>query len=188
MKGQRLLMRLAAGALLSTLSACGALTNITLPGSEPQAVSPSVRESCYGAGDLPDFAGEDCLLDEWVAFALQAQRGNASWRESTLLQLEGNRHDRRLARAIVLSWGDESDWKLASDLYKADLPTAPSRLQPLLRQWLNGLEERRGLVAERDKNDGVRRKLSAENAQLTRKLEALTAIEESINSRRQSTP
>ena len=68
------------------------------------------------------------------------------------------------------------------------LEIAPSRLQPLLRQWLNGLEERRGLIAERDKNDGARRKLSAENAQLTKKLEALTAIEESINSRRQSTP
>ena len=88
MKGQRLLMRLAAGVLLSTLSACGALTNITMPGSEPEVVSPSVRESCYGAGDLPDFTGEDCLLDEWVAFALQAQRGNSGWRESTLLQLE----------------------------------------------------------------------------------------------------
>ncbi|MDO6787197.1 hypothetical protein Q4589_06310 [Cobetia marina] len=188
MKGQRLLTGITTGMLVSLLSACGALSNITLPGNEHVADTPSVQDSCHGAGDLPDFKEGNCLLDEWVAFALQAQRGNGQWRDSTLMQLEGNRHDRRLARAIVLSWGDESDWELASDLYKADLPTAPSRLQPLLRQWLNGLEERRGLIADRDKSEGVRRKLSAENAQLSKKLEALTAIEEAINSRRQTTP
>lgn len=188
MKGQRLLLSLTACVLLSTLSACGVLSRMTLPGTEAAAMSPGVEASCLGAGDLPDFAGEDCLLDEWVAFALQAQRGNGDWRRSTLVQLEGTRHDRRLARAILLSWGDESDWEHASDLFKADLPTAPSRLQPLLRQWLNGLEERRDLIDERDKSESARRKLSADNAQLSKKLEALTAIEESINSRRQSTP
>lgn len=188
MKGQRLLMGLTVFMLVSTLSACGALSNITLPGTESAAVSPDVKNSCLGAGGLPDFIEEDCLLDEWVAFSLQAQRGNSDWHRNTLEQLEGTRHDRRLARAVLLSWGDESDWKHASDLFKADLPTAPSRLQPLLRQWLNGLEERRDLIVERDKSDSARRKLSADNAQLSKKLEALTAIEESINSRRQSTP
>ncbi|SFT62791.1 hypothetical protein [Halomonas saccharevitans] len=147
--------------------------------------------SCTDA--LPDFDDDECLMPEWVAFGLASQRGDRAWREATLASLAGEAKQRRLSRAVLLSWGSEQQWDRASELYKADLASAPAELQPLLRYWLNELEGRRrlaGQLAER------RRALDAaaeENAALTEELEAmaekleqLTAIEQNINLRQQS--
>lgn len=135
--------------------------------------------------DVPSLAPSECLLEAWIDFSLAAQRGDAEWRAETLERLEGDSTEQRLARAVVLTWADESEWERASNLYKADLSLAPSRLQPLLRQWLNGLEARRALAAELDESEDSRRRLARERNSLAEKLDALTAIEKSINSRQQ---
>lgn len=160
----------------------------SLPGDAPP----------YGCGDIPRFADNVCLLDAWVTFGLDAQRGDSSWRRGQLEALEGEQPERKAARAVVLSWAGPGEWKRASDLYKATISEAPVRLQPLLQQWLNALEERRGLVARARPQaaaapaveDDAVQALKLENQALkqrlegvSRKLEALTDIEQTINSR-----
>lgn len=143
--------------------------------------------------DVPGFSDEACLLPDWVAFGLAAQRGDRTWREAMLTRLEGSATERRLARAVALSWGSERQWDQASELYKADLAAAPVALQPLLRYWLNELEGRRALAGRLESTRGEladteqrRAALEEENAALAEKLEALTAIEQSINLRQQT--
>ncbi len=150
----------------------------------PRDDGPSVATSdCLS--DVPSLLPSDCRLAAWVDFGLAAQRGDTEWREQMLARLDGETTQHRLTRAVVLSWADESRWERASDLFKADLSAAPSELQPLLRQWLNGLEARRALAAELDESKASRIRLSRERNSLAEKLDALTAIEESINSRQQ---
>lgn len=162
---------------VSLLAGCKAL-----PGNAGE--NPSVAASgCLG--EVPHLAPSECLLESWIDFNLAAQRGEAEWRESTLSRLEGDSTEQRLARAVVLSWSDDSEWEQASDLYKADLASAPSRLQPLLRQWLNSLEARRALAAALADSEASRVALAHERNSLAEKLDALTAIEQSINSRQQ---
>ncbi|MDX1465441.1 MAG: hypothetical protein R3215_07055 [Halomonas sp.] len=147
--------------------------------------------SCSDA--LPDFDDDQCLLPEWVAFGLASQRGGQAWREATLLRLEGEGKERRLARAVLLAWGSDQQWNRASELYKADLASAPRELQPLLRYWLNELEGRRRLadqLAEQrrafDAAEEEKAALSQELEAMAAKLEQLTAIEQNINLRQQS--
>ncbi|MFG6159159.1 hypothetical protein ACGTNG_10145 [Halomonas sp. 1390] len=148
--------------------------------------------SCTDA--LPDFDDDQCLLPEWVAFGLASQRGDRAWREGTLASLAGETKERRLARAVLLSWGGSGQqWNRASELYKADLASAPTELQPLLRYWLNELEGRRrlsGQLAEqRSANESIAEEkaaLSEEIEAMAEKLEQLTAIEQNINLRQQS--
>ncbi len=135
--------------------------------------------------EIPSLEASDCLLESWVDFGLAAQRGDAVWRENTLAELDGESADQRLARAVVLSWAERERWKDASELYKADLAAAPSPLQPLLRQWLNGLEGRRALLDEIAASKSARNRAVEERDTLAEKLDALTAIEQSINSRQQ---
>jgi len=135
--------------------------------------------------EIPSLETNSCLIESWIAFGLAAQRGDAVWRENTLAELEGNTARQRLARAVVLSWAERERWKDASELYKADLAAAPSELQPLLRQWLNGLEGRRALLDEIAASKSARNKAIQERDALAEKLDALTAIEQSINSRQQ---
>lgn len=142
---------------------------------------------------LPDFDDGECLLPEWVAFGLASQRGDRAWREATLLRLEGEDKVSRLTRAVLLSWGSEQQWNRASELYKADLASAPTELQPLLRYWLNELEGRRrlaGQLAERrqalEAVTAEKEALDEELEAMTEKLEQLTAIEQNINLRQQS--
>lgn len=152
-----------------------------------------VVESGDCQADVPGFADGACLLPEWMAFGLASQRGDREWREAMLTRLEGSAAERRLARAVTLAWGSERQWDEASELYKADLAEAPPALQPLLRYWLNELEGRRALAgrlesarAELDGAEQRRAELEEENAALAEKLEALTAIEQSINLRQQT--
>ncbi|MEQ6889259.1 hypothetical protein ABE957_11290 [Halomonas sp. CS7] len=147
--------------------------------------------SCTDA--VPDFDDVECLLPEWVAFGLAAQRGDRAWREATLMRLEGEAKERRLARAVLLSWGSEQQWNQASELYKADLASAPTELQPLLRYWLNELEGRRRLAGQLAEQRRAHEAAVEEKAALTEELEAmaekleqLTAIEQNINLRQQS--
>lgn len=143
--------------------------------------------------EIPDFGDEGCLLPDWVAFGLTSQRGNRAWREAMLARLAGSASERRLARAVTLAWGSEHQWDQAADLFKADLVAAPAELQPLLRYWLNELEGRRAMAGRlenvREELAGTERRLAAleeENTALAEKLEALTAIEQSINLRQQT--
>jgi len=151
----------------------------------------------HGCGDVPTFADNVCLLDSWVAFGLEAQRGDAAWRQQVLSEIGASRAEQKAARAVVLSWDGPSEWRQASNLYKATISTAPARLQPLLQQWLNGLEERRELYAQQGaggsrqggNNDDTQalkrenRKLKQQLEEMSDKLDALTDIERTINSR-----
>lgn len=151
----------------------------------PAAVSPPAsRSDCYA--EVPDFAERNCLLHDWVAFGLAAQRGDQNWREAMLTRLEGNDPQRRLARAAALTWGSQRQWDQASELFKADLHAAPVELQPLLRYWLNEVERRRALAGRVASTQAERDALEAKNAALVEKLEALTAIEQNINLRQQT--
>ncbi|QFU00515.1 hypothetical protein FIU83_02535 [Halomonas sp. THAF5a] len=179
------------------------LTTLWLTGCQylPEALAPDARVAmpnppkgalaCTDA--LPDFDDHDCLLPEWVAFGLTSQRGDRAWREATLLRLDGEDKESRLARAVLLAWGSEPQWDRASELFKADLASAPTELQPLLRYWLNELEGRRRLAdqlaEQRRAAEAVAQEkeaLGQELEAMAEKLEQLTAIEQNINLRQQS--
>lgn len=150
-----------------------------------------------GCGEVPTFVDNVCLLDSWVGFGLEAQRGDDAWRQQAVDRLYGDRPDQKAARAVVLSWDGPGEWREASNLYKASIGEAPPRLQPLLQQWLNELEERRDLYSQRatgrsQPSPGARnaQALKQENEQLKQqlkemsdKMDALTDIERTINSR-----
>ncbi|MBB3141126.1 hypothetical protein [Halomonas organivorans] len=159
---------------------------VQLPGQEPR--EPVVQETDVGAcfSEIPDFDEPSCMFEDWVAFGLASQRGDRAWRDAMLLRLEGKDTDRRLARAVVLAWGDERQWDQASELFKADLSAAPARLQPLLRYWLNEVEGRRGLNQRLSESRQAQDALAEEKAALEEKLDALTDIERNINSRQQT--
>lgn len=149
---------------------------------DAESVKP-VSTGCKGL--LPNFNDETCLLSDWIDFGLASQRGDREWRDDMLARLQAETAERRLARAIVLTWGSESEWNLASELYKADLHAAPVELQPLLRYWLNELEGRRAMRGRLDSVQAEIATLEEENTELGEKLEALTAIERNINLRQQ---
>jgi len=151
----------------------------------------------YGCGEIPTYADNVCLVDAWVAFGLQAQRGDDDWRDETLAEVGQRRMDQKAVRAVVLSWDGAGEWREASDLYKASINSAPTRLQPLLQQWLNELEERRQLYAQRDTSASRQggshndtqalkqenEKLKQQLEEMSNKLDALTDIERTINAR-----
>ncbi|MCI0509196.1 hypothetical protein C8E00_102412 [Chromohalobacter marismortui] len=171
-----LLVALCAGSLLT---GCQWMTQDTSP---PAAAITSCND------DIPTLADNVCLMDDWVAFGLAAQRGDGEWRQIMLTRLDGDMPHLKLARATVLAWGERDGWEQASELYKAEISAAPSRLQPLLQQWLNGLERRRALAADLVKSESRRQALMRERDELAEKLDALTAIEQSINSRHEQSP
>lgn len=175
------------------LAGCQYLPEQLQPPSGPSPIQSPSNGSTFCHAELPDFDNIPCLLDDWVAFGLASQRGDRGWREATLNRLSGESTERRLARAVLLAWGDEQQWDRASALYKADLHAAPPELQPLLRYWLNELEGRRRLAGQLTEVQGEHRDAVEENEALTEELEAmaekleqLTAIEQSINLRQQN--
>ncbi|MFY0989485.1 hypothetical protein [Halomonas sp. C05BenzN] len=155
---------------------------------QPLSTAPVAAESstqgCHAV--IPDFDNEACLLPDWVAFGLASQRGDRAWRDAKLARLAGEAREQRLARAILLAWGNENQWDRASELFKADLHTAPAALQPLLRYWLNEVEGRRAMAGRLESSRAELAAMEAENAALAEKLEALTAIEQNINLRQQT--
>lgn len=171
--------------LLVTLCAGSLLTGCQWMTQETSAPAAPVT-SCND--DIPKLADNVCLVDDWIAFGLASQRGDNEWRDTMLTRLDGDMPHLELARATVLAWGERDGWEQASELYKADISAAPSRLQPLLQQWLNGLERRRDLADKLAKSESRRQALSQERDELTEKLDALTAIEQSINSRHEQSP
>ncbi|GHA99053.1 hypothetical protein [Modicisalibacter luteus] len=174
----RILPLLASLLAVSLLAGCQALNHTT------NAPFNTASSDCLS--EVPSLHDNECLLEAWVDFGLAAQRGDEAWRERTLKRAEGELANERLARAVVYSWSDRSHWDDASELFKADLALAPSRLQPLLRQWLNGLEARRELANQVDHSEAARRQVARERDDLAQKLDALTEIEQSINLRNQS--
>ncbi|MDY7117662.1 hypothetical protein RAN53_15040 [Halomonas sp. SSL-5] len=184
---------LLAGMLAVWLAGCELLPQapFELPSSRTPSGAAASASGCHA--ERPSFADDDCLLPEWVAFGLASQRGDRAWREAMLTRLEGTSAERRLARAVALSWGSQGQWDRASELYKADLSAAPVSLQPLLRYWLNELERRRGMAGRlsaaqsaQAQSEARSAALDEEKAELEKKLEALTAIERSINLRQQT--
>ncbi|HSP57139.1 MAG TPA: hypothetical protein VLO12_02430 [Halomonas sp.] len=151
-------------------------------GSDAESVKPA-STGCKAL--LPNFNDEPCLLSDWIDFGLDSQRGDREWRDDMLTRLRADTAERRLARAVVLTWGSEKEWDRASELYKADLHAAPIELQPLLRYWLNELEGRRAMSGHLAGSHAEIATLEEENAELDEKLEALTAIERNINLRQQ---
>ena len=140
--------------------------------------------NCFFSGPPVLIEGE-CLLPNWIGFGSRAQHGNDEWRSDMLKQTGDDTPQDRLARAVVLSWGTRAEWKQATALYQAELDKAPVSLQPLLHYWLDELEYRKTLVSSTTTDPRIQQ-LADRNAELTRKLDALTAIEESMNARRRS--
>lgn len=177
---------------MNTLSLMAGLLAVSLIAGcqllpDQNTAPPIVNDSDQCLETVPSLADSDCLLEAWVDFGLAAQRGDDAWREDILERASGEDKRARLARAVVYTWSDDrSDWEQASELFKADLAAAPSQLQPLLRQWLNGLEVRRDLAGALARSESSRRQLVEERDELAEKLDALTAIEQSINSRDQA--
>jgi hypothetical protein len=159
-------------------------------------VTDSVEEEAYYQtchSEIPDFSLDGCLLDDWIAFGLASQQGDSEWREGMREKVGAERADQRLARAVLLAWGNDGERSQASSLLRADLSTAPPRLQPLLSYWLNELEERREASARlaearsaRSALNAVNKDLNAELEALNMKIEALTDIERNINLRQQT--
>ncbi|MCM2971953.1 hypothetical protein [Larsenimonas suaedae] len=168
---------LAGMALAALLSGCQMMST--------DAPVSSGNANCFYYGP-PVLVEGECLLPNWVSFGLKAQREDSDWRRDMLKQTADDTAQDRLARAVVLSWSGKDQWKQAAELYKRDISGAPSALQPLLRYWLNDLEARRSLVTNVSSNDQQVQRLRRENAELTKKLDALTAIEESMNARRRT--
>ena len=139
--------------------------------------------STHCLDELPTLADSSCMLESWVDFGLAAQRGDSQWQEETLNRMSSDSTRDRLARAVIYSWSSQANWERASELYKADISAAPSPLQPLFRQWLNALERHRSLAAAYADSESSRRQLIKERDELTKKLDALTAIEENFNLR-----
>lgn len=173
----RILMSLLAASLLA---GCELLPET----SDMAAEEPEEAVNCDEA--IPTLVESHCLLDAWVDYGLTSQRGDREWRAETLESLEGNSERLHLARAVVLSWGSEREWKEAAELYRDNLYAAPSDLQPLLRYWLNEVEGRRSMAERLASSEAERGQLAAENKELADKLEALTDIEQNINLRQQS--
>ncbi|WP_192035361.1 hypothetical protein [Halomonas sp. YLGW01] len=158
--------------------------------SSPPPTLSELPADCQGEG--PSLTVSACQTEAWLALGLASQRGDRAWRDRQLARLATTDTRDRLARAVVLSWGAESEWHQASELYKADLAKAPAELQPLLRYWLNELEGRRAQAGRLAEQSRARQALADENAaqaekleELTDKLEALSDIEQSINLRQQ---
>lgn len=172
------------------------LTLLLVAGCQWLPLNDSVEKEAYHRtcfAEIPDFSLDGCLLDNWIAFGLASQQGDGQWRDEMRDRVDAQRVDQRLARAILLAWGSEDEQSQASSLLRADLPTAPPRLQPLLSYWLSELEKRREASARLAEARSVRRTLNARNNALSaeiealnRKIEALTDIERNINIRQHS--
>lgn len=179
MKSRRML---SIGGLSLLLGACQYLPQQGATDSEQQVPSAATCRA-----EEPTFDNEACLLPSWVAFGLASQRGDGEWRTQALEHIDTAHHrsetERELARAVVLAWGSEGEWQEAAALYEAHTHAAPADLQQLLRYWRNELEGRRSLASQ---NATVRNQVASlqrEKAELSEKLEALTAIEQNMNSR-----
>lgn len=175
----------AMGGLAALLGGCELLPEHAMLGTEPEESPETV--ACTAE---PTFADEACLLHNWVAFGLTSQRGDGEWRRQALMDIEAaagrSEAERELARAVALAWGSEREWREAATIYQEYTAAAPEDLQPLLRYWRNELEGRRSLAGHRDNARGQLANLQRENAELSEKLEALTAIEQNMNLRQQS--
>ncbi|MCM2130030.1 hypothetical protein [Larsenimonas rhizosphaerae] len=170
---------------------CGLAVSLMLSGCQMitghnQNLTGTGASNCFFSGPPVLIEGE-CLLPNWIAFGIRAQHGNDEWRRDILKQTGDDTPQDRLARAVVLSWGTRAEWKQATALYRTELDKAPVPLQPLLHYWLDELEYRKTLVSSATPTRDPRiQQLADKNAELTRKLDALTAIEESMNARRRS--
>ncbi|MCE8020881.1 hypothetical protein HOP51_12285 [Halomonas sp. MCCC 1A11036] len=168
------------------LGGCELLPEHAMLGREAEETSAAV--ACH-AGE-PTFEDEACLLHNWVAFSLASQRGDREWRSQTMMELDAapgrSEAERELARAVILAWGNEREWRQATELYREYTHAAPADLQPLLRYWRNELEGRRSLASQGSNARAQAVSLQQENAELAEKLEALTAIEQNMNLRQQS--
>lgn len=134
---------------------------------------------------IPTLRESHCLLDAWVDYGLASQRGDREWRDATLESLQREDSRSRLARAVALAWGSERQWRESAEILRDDLHAAPSDLQPLLRYWFNEVEGRRAMAERASRYESQARELEQENAELTEKLDALTAIEQNMNLRQQ---
>lgn len=176
---------LIAGGVAALLSGCELLPEHAMLGTEPEETPEAAECSLQ-----PTFADEACLLPNWVAFGLASQRGDNEWRNQAVTEIESaagrSEAERELARAVALAWGSEREWREAATIYQEYTAAAPEDLQPLLRYWRNELEGRRSLAGHRDNARGQLTSLQRENAELSEKLEALTAIEQNMNLRQQS--
>lgn len=181
---------MAGGALLATMLLGGcAMLGDRVPGA--------AEDGCITRG-IPTMVDDECLLPTWVAFGRTAQTGTQQWRDEVLQYMDGDTPRGGLARAVVFSQEDATNWPEGIALFKRYTPQAPESIQPLLEQWQRDLERRAELQSRlqtrldaqhnRSTQGNSRQRqqiqsLEQENAELKKKLDALTAIEESMNAR-----
>ena len=154
-------------------------------------------EECITRG-IPTMVDDECLLPTWVAFGRSAQTGTQQWRDEVLQYMSSDTPRGGLARAVVFSQDDAEHWPKGLALFKRYTSEAPESIRPLLQQWQRDLERRieiqsrlqTRLDAQHNRStQGSSRQrqqiqsLEQENAELKKKLDALTAIEESMNAR-----
>ncbi|MFC0268068.1 hypothetical protein [Kushneria aurantia] len=178
--------RYAAGLLGLTLLLGGcSLTDSRLSGTTEQ--------HCVTHG-IPSLVDDECLLPTWVAFGRTAQTGSAQWRDEVLHYMQDDSPRAGLVRALVYAYQQPAQWSQSVALLRRYSAEAPSSIQPLLQQWRHDVEQRIALNARLDEQQsrssagnsrqrGRIRELEAQNAELRRKLDALTAIEQSMNQR-----
>lgn len=182
---------LIAGSLLTAtmlLSGCAMLGD-RVPGA--------AEEGCITRG-IPTMVDDECLLPTWVAFGRAAQTGTQQWRDEVLQYMGSDTPRGGLARAVVFSQEEAEHWPTGLALFRRYTAQAPESIQPLLQQWQRDLERRIDLQSRlqsrldaqhnRSTQGNSRQRqqiqvLEQENVELKKKLDALTAIEESMNAR-----
>ncbi|RKR06728.1 hypothetical protein C7446_0723 [Kushneria sinocarnis] len=169
---------------------CAAL--LLLGGCQANQTQQTTGIQCYTHG-IPTLVDNGCMLPTWVAFGLKSQTADDGWRDQVLQYMDGDTLREKLVRATALAWGDAEHWEEASRLFENNIDQAPVGIRPLLEQWQGGLAQRRHMQdsSQRQGEDTAElkahiKRLRQENDRLSAKLDALTAIEESMNQRRSS--
>lgn len=156
----------------------------------------AAEEGCITRG-IPTVVDDECLLPTWASFGRTAQTQGQAWREDVLQYMQDDSLRAGLVRAVLLARQGPAEWGQSVTLFERYTPRAPAAIQPLLQQWRHEVELRLALQSRLDEQQNLARQgsslseeqrsriqaLEQQNAELARKLDALTAIEESMNQR-----
>lgn len=161
-----------------------------------ERVPGAAEEGCITRG-IPTVVDDECLLPTWVSFGRTAQTRGQSWRDDVLQYMQDDGLRAGLVRAVLLARQGPAEWGQSVTLFERYIPRAPASIQPLLQQWRHEIELRLALQSRLDEQQDLSRQgsslsdeqrsliqaLEQQNAELKKKLDALKAIEESMNQR-----
>lgn len=161
-----------------------------------ERVPGTAEEGCITRG-IPTVIDDECLLPTWVDFGRTAQVRGQAWRDEVLQHMQDDSLRAGLVRAVVLSRQTPAEWGQSVTLFERYTPQAPASIKPLLQQWRHEIELRLALQSQLDEQQNLSRQgdslsdeqrsriqaLEQQNAEMKKKLDALTAIEESMSQR-----